>query len=190
MTKLFLIALSLALLLCVGTGLSQTDPTIATRRSTWLSVGGGLGTLTTSGGFCWRASFSLQRGRHVLSGRAFGITEFIGDMVEPRSPRPEESETEIALLYGYDLSSKSEYSVFSIGLGYVHSEHRGRIIPEPPLRLMHERVTIGSLGAAIDLQVLLPLGSSVALGLSAAGNINATRSFGGGFVVLAIGSFD
>ena len=100
----------------------------------------------------------------MFTTRVFRITEFVLDMVEPRSPRPDEVETEYAVLYGRDLSGERDHCVASLGLGYVMSDHRGRILPQTPLGLVHEVVSTGSIGVAFDVLVIFPLGTSVALG--------------------------
>ena len=176
--------------LLVSQSASQTETLVSERASFSGSIGIGMGTLSTSGGFCGRGALAIQHGANVFSGRVFRITQFIGFGVEPRSHVPEESETEFALMYGRDISGAHDYFVVSLGLGYVLSRHRGRILPESPSGLVHELVTIGSLGAAIDVLVTFPLGESVALGLSFVGNINTTRSFGGGLITFAFGTFE
>ena len=169
---------------------AQGETSAPARRATWVSVGGGLGTLTSSGGFCGRLSLSHQHGRHVYTLRAFRITEFIGDMVEPRSPRPEESETELAILYGRDISSGGEYFACSIGIGYINSRHRGGLLNQPPFGLMHELSSVGSIGIAFDVQVFFPLLRFFGVGLSFVGNLNTTRSFGGGLLSIQAGFFE
>jgi hypothetical protein len=170
--------------------LSQPDGDLIERNTMWVNIGGGVGLLSPVKGFCWKVSVSVDRNRHVFSGRVSRFTELNSDLVEPRSPRPEEVETDYAVLYGRDLSSKGEYFVVSVGLSYVRSQHRGATVDEAPFGLVHETISIGSIGLAIDAQMFFPLTKFNGLGVSFVGNVNATRSFGGVLIALIIGSFE
>lgn len=155
--------------------------------STWASLGFGGGTLSTSSGFCGRIGISHQRGNEVFTIRAFRIEESITSLVEPRSPIPEEKETEFGVLYGRRFGAGAGCNAFSIGLGLVNSLHRGALLNQPPYGLNHEAVKITSVGVSLDIQIFFTPFRYFGIGLSLAGNLNPTRSFGGFLICIQAG---
>jgi hypothetical protein len=145
--------------------------------------------MSSATGLTWRAGFGYEMERHVVSARVFGVSQVTLVGVDPRSPQPDESATEVALMYGVDLSSKRDVFVLSVGIGYVNLRQRGRLLPNSPSGYVYEARIERSLGIAVDLVVLLPVSGRVAFGLSGAGNFNPNAFIGGGMLTLAFGGF-
>lgn len=158
-------------------------------RVFWVDLGLGQGTMSSATGLTWRAGFGYEMERHVVSARVFGVSQVTLVGVDPRSPQPDESATEVALMYGVDLSSKRDVFVLSVGIGYVNLRQRGRLLPNSPSGYVYEARIERSLGIAVDLVVLLPVSGRVAFGLSGAGNFNPNAFIGGGMLTLAFGGF-
>jgi hypothetical protein len=168
---------------------SQSEGEVAVHRSFWVDLGLGLGTMTSSKGLCWRVGCSFEMQRHVLSARLFEVSQVTISGVEPRSPQPAESATEVALMYGFDVSSKRDIFLLSVGIGYVHLRQRGKLLPNSPSGYVYESRIAKCIGVALDLRVLVPMSDRMAVGLSGVGNINASAFVGGGMITLAFGGF-
>lgn len=119
--------------------------------------------------------------------RSLHVEEFALSFSEPRFPSPAEKETDFAVLYGRSLHAGSGYNAFSIGLGLVNSVHRGALLNQAPYGLDYETVKITSLGVSLDIQMFLTPCRYFGLGISLAGNLNPTRSFGAFILCLQLG---
>jgi len=158
-------------------------------RSFWVELGLGQGTMTSSNGLAWRAGFAYEIDRHVVSARIIEVSQVTVAGADPRFPQPDERATEVALMYGFDVSSKRDIFVLSVGIGYVHLRQRGNVLPNSPSSHAYEARTDISIGIAVDLLVLLPVSDRIAVGLSGAANFNVQAFVGGGMLTLAFGGF-
>jgi len=180
--SLVLVGLWLCAVECLASATNHIDSTSQT--STWLNIGFGWNIFSgSSDQICGRIGISHQRDDNVFTIRSLHVEEFALSFGEPRFPSPAEKETDFAVLYGRSLHAGSGYNAFSIGLGLVNSVHRGALL----YGLNYETVRITSLGVSLDIQMFLTPCRYFGLGISLAGNLNPTRSFGAFILCLQLG---
>lgn len=104
--------------------------------------------------------------------------------------RQSSSETlwDIGLLLGKMVERGPNLFTFSAGLGYVGGRIRGDFVPDDSgWGGFQEMKKVSNIGIPLEIQYIRTLSVNVGIGLTAFGNLNPTRPFGGIALSLQLG---
>lgn len=104
--------------------------------------------------------------------------------------RQTSSETlwDIGLLLGKMVERGPHLFTFSAGLGYVGGRIRGAFLPdESGWGGLQEMKKVSNIGIPMEIQYIRTLSANVGVGLTAFGDLNPTRPFGGLTLSLQLG---
>jgi len=167
--------LTLLLLLGFRAGYSQVpiaDSLIVPAESAWMNVGIGR---SLNYPLALDLGFSRPLPACLLTVR-FQLT----DEMDLHRQSSSESLWDIGLLLGKMVERRHNLFTFSAGLGYVGGRIRGAYIPdESGWGGLQKMKKLSNIGIPMEIQYIRTTSGNVGIGLSAFGNLNLVRPFGG-----------
>jgi hypothetical protein len=176
--------LTLLLLLAFRTGYSQATETVDSLhlpvKPAWLNVGLGR---SLNYPLALNLGFSLPLHAY-LSTLRFQLT----DELDLHRQSASESLWDIGLLLGKMVEKRHTIFIYSAGLGYVGGRIRGKFIPdESGWGGLQKMKKLSSIGIPIEIKYIRTISGNVGIGLTAFGDLNLVRPFGGIALSLHLG---
>lgn len=176
--------LTFLLLLAFRTGYSQATETVDSLpipiESAWMNVG-----LGRSLDYPLALNIGFSRPLHAY---LFSARFQMSDEFDLHHQSSSESLWDIGLLLGKMVKNRHHIFNYSAGLGYVGGRIRGKFIPdESGWGGLQKMKKLSNIGIPIEIQYIRITSGNVGIGLTAFGDLNVVRPFGGIALSLHLG---